>query len=49
MRIATKNNAQDWHRDGICIRYKQSRLSETLEGLDRQKKYYELSFTYEFK
>jgi cytosolic carboxypeptidase protein 2/3 len=49
MRIAVKNSAKDWHRDGINIRYRQSRLSETLEGLSREKKYYELSFTYDFK
>ena len=43
MRICVKTTGSNWHRDGICISYRQSRLKST------RKKYYELSFTYNFK
>ena len=55
MRVCVRSEAQPnqendgWARDGMAIRYKLSRLSETSEGLDRAKKYYELSFTYNFE
>jgi hypothetical protein len=41
--------SQGWRKDGINIRYKFSRLSETSAGLDNEKKYYELQFSFDFK
>jgi cytosolic carboxypeptidase protein 2/3 len=49
MRISVKNNTQDWHKDGICISYRPSRLNKTEDSKLLSKKYYEMSFTYDFR
>ena len=52
MRVSVKSDVHDsdWHPEGICIKYKSSRLNKT--ELARQygtKYYYEMSFTYDFR
>ena len=50
MRVCVKASKDShWQKSGNLISYKPSRLNDTQEGQERSKKYFELSFSYDFK